>query len=65
MYLLRENGYNVKGGFFVDSFTEQDKTALQEEMIKGYQEMAELNLKIAEEFFAAENDLPGDESAET
>lgn len=49
----------------MDSFTEQEKAALQEEMIKGYQEMAELNLKIAEEFFAAENDLPGDESAET
>ena len=33
-------------------------------MIKGYQEMAELNLKIAEEFFYAENDLLDNESAE-
>lgn len=48
----------------VDSITEKEKTALQSEMIKGYQEMAELNLKIAEEFFAAENDIPGGESAE-
>ena len=48
----------------VDSITENEKTALQAEMIKGYQEMAELNLQIAEEFFAAENDIPGGESAE-
>lgn len=49
----------------MDSTTGQEKNALQEELIKGYQEMAELNLKIAEEFFAAESDIPTDESAET
>lgn len=43
---------------------EREKRALRDDMIKGYQEMAELNLKIAEEFFYAENDLPDNESAE-
>ena len=43
---------------------EREKRALRSEMIKGYQEMAELNLKIAEEFFYAENDLLDKESAE-
>ena len=36
---------------------EREKRALRSEMIKGYQEMAELNLKIAEEFFCAEEDI--------
>ena len=36
---------------------EREKRALRSEMIKGYQEMAELNLKIAEEFFCAEDDI--------
>ena len=36
---------------------EREKRALRNEMIKGYQEMAELNLKIAEDFFCAENDI--------
>ena len=43
---------------------EREKRALRSDMIKGYQEMAELNLKIAEEFFYAENDLLDNESAE-
>ena len=30
--------------------------ALKVQMIQGYQEMAELNLQIAEEFFALENE---------
>jgi CopG family transcriptional regulator/antitoxin EndoAI len=36
---------------------EREKRALRSEMIKGYQEMAELNLKIAEEFFCVEEDI--------
>ena len=36
---------------------EREKRALRSELIKGYQEMAELNLKIAEEFFCAEEDI--------
>lgn len=47
--------------FFLE---EREKRALRSDMIKGYQEMAELNLKIAEEFFYAENDLFDNESAE-
>lgn len=47
--------------FFLE---EREKRALRSDMIKGYQEMAELNLKIAEEFFYAENDLLDNESAE-
>ena len=43
---------------------EREKRALREDLAKGYQEMAELNLKIAEEFFYAENDLLDKESAE-
>ncbi|MBE7058277.1 MAG: ribbon-helix-helix protein, CopG family [Ruminococcaceae bacterium] len=43
---------------------EREKRNLRSDMIKGYQEMAELNLKIAEEFFCAENDLLDYESAE-
>jgi len=43
---------------------EREKRALRSDMIKGYQEMAELNLKIAEEFFYAENDLLDKEPAE-
>lgn len=36
---------------------EREKRSLRSEMIKGYQEMAKLNLKIAEEFFCAEEDI--------
>ena len=43
---------------------EREKRALREDLAKGYQEMAELNLKIAEEFFYAENDLLDKEPAE-
>lgn len=40
--------------FYID---EREKRALRSEMIQGYQEMAELNLKLAEEFFYAENEI--------
>lgn len=39
---------------------EKKKTELQEEMKKGYREMAELNLRLAEMYFEAENDLFSD-----
>lgn len=40
--------------FYID---EREKRTLRSEMIQGYQEMAELNLKLAEEFFYAENEI--------
>ncbi len=35
---------------------EKKKTALKEQMKKGYQEMAEINLSIAKMYFEAENE---------
>lgn len=36
---------------------EREKRALEEEMIKGYQEMSEINLSICEEFFSSEDEV--------
>lgn len=36
---------------------EEKKRALREHMISGYREMADINLRISEEFYAAEQEL--------
>ena len=36
---------------------EREKRELRESMIRGYQEMGDINLAISEEFFAAEQEL--------
>lgn len=36
---------------------ERERRELREQMISGYQEMADINLKISEEFYAAEQEL--------
>ncbi len=40
--------------FYID---EREKRALKDEMIKGYQEMGDINLSICEEFFASEAEV--------
>lgn len=36
---------------------EREKRELREQLIQGYQEMAEINIKISEDFFSAEQEL--------
>ncbi len=36
---------------------EREKRELREQLIRGYQEMAEINIKISEDFFSAEQEL--------
>lgn len=36
---------------------ERERREMREQMISGYQEMADINLKISEEFYAAEQEL--------
>ena len=78
MYLLKQNGYNVIGGFYLpdskkhtcdDSIckkqdsshvTCEKKANMTEQMAKGYEEMSEINLALAEDALAVDNQLWSD-----
>ncbi len=71
MYLLEQNGYNVIGGFYLQDCKKQDADEKKKQnpcedenmimqMAKGYEEMSDINLALAEDAFETDNQLWSD-----